>query len=198
MYSPEGITTAITHKPFSMTKKYLWLFITLSIVVIFIGFILGRLSIASPSPTQTPQPVPTEKATINKTFSFPVKGSDGAPVATLAYTITDVAEQNEIILQGEKATAVSGRTFFIVNLKITNPSQQGIQINARDYVRLSTKGNNEQLAPDIHNDPVMVQAISTKYSRLGFPVNASDKKFVLSVGEINGSKTAIPVNFSSK
>ncbi len=198
MYSPEGITTAITHKSFFMTRKYLWLFITLSILIIVIGFFLGRLSVISPPATQTPQPISTQKTTINKTFSFPVNGSNGTPVATLAYTITDIAEQNDIILQGEKATAVAGRTFFIVNLKITNPSQQGIQINARDYVRLSTKGNNEQLAPDIHNDPVMVQAISTKYSRLGFPVNISDKKFVLSVGEINGPKTAIPVDFTNK
>jgi hypothetical protein len=49
----------------------------------------------------------------------------------------------------------------------------------------------ELLAPDIHNDPVEVQAISTKPTRVGFPINDTDKKLTLFIGEINGQKDKV-------
>lgn len=191
-------TMTATQKPSLVTsKKFLLTLILFSLVLLIMTFFLGRLSVSplSSSSSQVSQPAATHKQTVNKIFSFPVKDNSGRVAATLSYKITDVTEQNEIIIQGEKATAIAGKTFFIVNEKITNPSPQGIQINARDFVRLSVNGSKEQLAADIHSDPVSVQAISTKYTRLGFPVNTTDKNFVLTVGEINGQKTTIPITF---
>jgi hypothetical protein len=76
---------------------------------------------------------------------------------------------------------------------------KGIEINSRDYVRLIVDGNTkEMLAPEIHNDPVEAQAISTKYTRVGFPINTSDKNLVLQVGEINGPKQTIKLEFKNK
>ena len=70
-----------------------------------------------------------------------------------------------------------------------------IKINTKDFIRLSVNNNqNEWLAPDLHNDPVEVQAISTKNTRLGFPVNESDKNLVLQVGEIEGYKQQISLS----
>ena len=100
---------------------------------------------------------------------------------------------DEIIVEGKRATTVKGRTFLIVTLKITNEYTQSIDMDTRDYVRLSVEPNQEWQAPDIHNDPVQVQAISTKYTRLGFPINETDKNLILRVGEINGTKEEIPL-----
>jgi hypothetical protein len=50
------------------------------------------------------------------------------------------------------------------------------------------------LAPEIHNDPVEVQALSTKYTRLAFPIDDTYKDLTLYVGEINGHKDAIKLN----
>lgn len=133
---------------------------------------------------------------INKEFSFPLKDSKGKEISNFKYMLEKAELRDEIIVKGKKATAVKGRVFLILTLKITNEYTQSIEVNTKDYVRLSVNGNRDEwLAPDIHNDPVKVQAISTKYTRVGFPINESDKDLVLRVGEINGEKEEINLAF---
>ena len=104
--------------------------------------------------------------------------------------------REEIIIEGQKASAVEGRIFLILTVKATNEHNQAIEISTRDYVRASVNGNKEEwLAAGMHNDPVEVQAISTKYTRLGFPIDENDKNIVLRVGEIDGEKEEIDINF---
>jgi hypothetical protein len=135
---------------------------------------------------------------INYVFSDPVsktKDKDGN-IPSLMFTIQNAEKRNEILVQGKKATAVEGRTFLILNIKVTNANSEGYKINTRNYFRLATDGNqSEWLAPDIHNDPVEVQAISTKFTRVGFPINASDTNLVLQVGKVDGEKQQLPLNF---
>jgi uncharacterized protein YwlG (UPF0340 family) len=112
--------------------------------------------------------------------------------------IQSVNIQKQIIVQGQRATAINGREFLIVNLKITNNLKKTIQLNTRDYIRIITAGDaNEQLAADIHNDPVEVQAISTKFTRVGIALDEADTKKTihLKVGEIDGTKQNIDLNF---
>lgn len=133
--------------------------------------------------------------TLNKEFTFPVRDDKGQEVAKIKYVIDGVEKRDEILVKGQRATAIAGRTFLIINLKITNDGNQKIQINTRDYMRLSINGSSELLAPDIHNDPVEVQAISTKYTRVGFPIMDSNKSLRLQIGEIKQDKTTIDLNF---
>jgi hypothetical protein len=142
---------------------------------------------------------PKASMTLNKDFTFPIKDDKGNELTKFTYTIDTAELRDEIVVQGQKTTAVAGRTFLILTLKITNSFDKNININARDYIRLSVNGNDKELlAADIHNDPVSIQAISTKYSRLGFPINETDKKLKLSVGEIDGNKQNIDLNLSYK
>lgn len=132
---------------------------------------------------------------INKEYLFPLKNNKNEQIGSLKYMVEKAELRDEIIIKGQKATAISGREFVVLTIKISNDFKQSISINTRDYIRMSVNGNDQELlAPDIHNDPVEVQAISTKNTRLGFPINTSDEKLVLLVGEINGDKDRIELN----
>lgn len=135
------------------------------------------------------------KVDINKTFPFPLKDQKGEEVSRIDYSIIDASLQDQIVSKGKSYTTVKGRTILILNLKITNQHDKSIEINTRDYIRLAVGESKELLAADIHNDPVMVQAISTKYTRLGFPIYDSDKNLKILVGEIGNSKEEVAINF---
>lgn len=127
---------------------------------------------------------------INKTFTFPILDEEGENELTrFSLELVSAEKRDEILVKGQKASAIPGRTFLILNLKITNSFGSGFEIDTKDYFRLAVNGNTEEwLAPDIHNDPVTVQAISTKMTRIGFPVNDADTQLLLRVGEISGEK----------
>ena len=154
------------------------------------------LAAASDQRVSLPQPVSHQA--LNSPFTFPLKDQNGKVLSNLNYDIQDAELRNVIVIKGTKATAVQGRTFLVINLKITNNYEKSVQINARDYIRLIINKNDEKLAPDIHNDPVEVQAISTKYTSVGFPINDTFKSLVLQVGEITGKKELITLNLKMK
>jgi hypothetical protein len=131
----------------------------------------------------------------NKEFLFPLKDQSGKEVSKLKITLQNAELRDEIIVKGQRGTAVQGRTFLILNLKIVNEFDKPLEVKVRDYVRLIINNSPDKLAPEIHNDPVEVQAISTKYTRLGFPINDTDKNLVLQIGEIKGQKQTIKLNF---
>lgn len=136
------------------------------------------------------------KADINKTLSFPLIDQKGKEVSRIEYSIINAELQDQIISKGKNYTTVKGRTILIINLKITNQHEKSIEINSKDYIRLTVNGSPELLAADINNDPVMIQATSTKYTRLGFPISDTDKNIKLIVGEIGSSKKEeVPISF---
>ncbi len=137
-----------------------------------------------------------KSTSINKTFTFPLKDANGKENGSFTYTIENAELRHQIVIKGQSATSVAGRQFLIINLKIVNSLKQGLEINSRDYLRISVDGNNgEWFAPDIHNDPVEAQAISTTNTRVGIALNDTDKNIKLQVGEIDGKKTIIPLTF---
>lgn len=137
---------------------------------------------------------PIAQMPINKVMNFPLKDDKGDEIAKLKYEILNAELRDQIIVKGQKASAINGRTFLIVNIKITNDFGKPVELRARDYMRLSVNNSKERLASEIHNDPVEVQALSTKYTRLGFPVNETDQNLTLYVGEIGGKKEEIKLN----
>lgn len=177
------------------------------IVVIFvfgaIGIIRSFNSTAAVSNEVTevgvalPKPIAVKN--LNRSFNFPLTDEEGESVGSFDYTIENVELRKQIIVQGKRATSVEGRVFLILNLKVINNLDQAISLNTRDYIRVIVNNNSKELlAPDIHNDPVEVQAISTKYSRLGLAINSTDinNPIILQIGEIGGKKQTIEVKFN--
>ncbi len=197
-------------KNFKFPKFNKKFFIKLALpVLVVVIFILGAMSLvrsmnstsAVNNTTEVgaalPDAIAVEK--LDDTSNFPLTDEAGEEVGSFDYTIENAELRKQIIVQGKRATSIEGRIFLILNLKIVNNLDQAIQLNTRDYIRIVVNGNiDEKLAPDIHNDPVEVQAISTKYTRLGLAINESDTKspIVLQVGEISGEKKTIEINFN--
>ncbi|MEK7550731.1 MAG: hypothetical protein AAB535_03020 [Patescibacteria group bacterium] len=170
-----------------------WAIIGLFLLVTIAG-IFNLLSKSSSSKIQVKSAKATQE--LNKEFSFPLKNDKGEEVSKIKFVVENTELRDEIIVKGQRATSVAGRTFLILNLKVSNEHNQAIEISTRDYVRLLKNGNtNELLAPDIHNDPVEIQAISTKFTRVGFAINDSDRNLVLRIGEIKGEKQEIEIKF---
>lgn len=180
---------------FNQKRRVRLILLVLLLFIIFLGVIKtlgsGTQGNSSNQSVQISQAI--KGKAINREFTFYlVKGDGAAPDKQFKFLIDQAELRNEIVVKGKKATAVKGRDFLIVTIKIANPHNQSFKINTRDFVRLSVDNNEaEWLAPDIHNDPVEVQAISTKLTRVGFPVNESAKTFALQIGEINGPKEII-------
>ncbi|MEK7572888.1 MAG: hypothetical protein AAB531_00530 [Patescibacteria group bacterium] len=147
------------------------------------------VSDARPAPS-----VAKESRIVNKEIEFPIRDGKGKVVNTLKYNIETAELYDSFIVKGQRARAVQGRTFLILNLKLTNQYTQEIEIKTTDYVRL-VNNKKELIAPDIHNDPVAVQAISTKYTRVGFAIDDDNKNLTLRIGEITGSKETLSINF---
>ncbi len=191
----------LTNKTINLRSLFLKKRVLVPIIIMLItglAFILIKMNSTgvSAETTSKVQIQPAQaKIPINKEFNFPIKDDKGKEVGKIHYLIDSAEQRNEILVKGQKATAIAGRTFLILNLKINNDSKQKIQMNTRDYVRLSINDSTEWLAPDIHNDPVEAQAISTKYTRIGFPISDTDKKLKLQVGEIDGQKIIVDLSF---
>jgi len=173
-------------------------------IAVFAFFILGtgflaykRIAAGASSGQEITIKAAKASQELNKEFSFPLIDEKGEEVGRFKFVVQKAELRDEIIVNGKRATSVAGRTFLIANLKITNEFNQKIEINTRDFVRLATASDKaEWLAPDIHNDPVEVQAISTKYTRVGFAINDSDADLALRIGEINGSKEEITLSLN--
>lgn len=178
-------------------KKFAPIILLLFLVIMVVIWQVSRATNAGRNQDNRVQ-VSNAKATaqVNKEFLFPVKNSKGAEVTKMKYFVESAELRDEIIVKGQKATAVQGRLFLILTIKITNDYTKSLEINAKDYIRLSMNGKDgELLAADIHNDPVLVQPVSTKYTRIGFPINDTDKQLVLNVGELEGKKEKVELNF---
>lgn len=138
---------------------------------------------------------PKATVPINRNFTFNIT-NNGQTLGKIDYFLDGAELRNEIVVKGQTATAVRGRTFLIINLKLKNDQKTPITLNTSNFIRLSVNDNlKEWLAPDIHNDPVEIQAISTKLSRVGFPISDTDTKLKLQVGEIDGDKTVVDLKF---
>lgn len=182
-------------------KKNHFVYASLAILLI-VTFLSGRYfskgseSFLSSGDVRENAPLPIATQTLNKNFEFPLLDTSGEEVSRISYFVQSANLQDAFIYQGKLAKAVKGRTFLIFNLKITNPYSKTIEINAKDYIRVKLNGKDEQLASEIHNDPVEIQADSTKYTRIGLPINDVDKNIVLLVGELSGKKEIVNLNLS--
>lgn len=180
-------------------KKILPIFILLVAILgtgIVVSQLIGKVNSKSQDVDRISVAGPKSTYTINKEFTFPLKDSKDKKITEVKFTLDGAELRDEIIVKGQRATAVQGRTFLILNLKMSSSFTKGLQVNSKDYFRLTMNDKeSEMLAPDIHNDPVIIEPTSTKFTRVGWAINDSDQKLILHVGEVGGEKTKVEINF---
>lgn len=189
-------------KKFSENKK-MFTFVPVVIIGIFLIILIGsffrnmtdKSSVMGAHSTDTSLNKPIAEKTLNKSFAFPILNDEDKEVGKIQYTVEKVALRDEFVINGQKASALEGRAFLILSLKMKNDTENTVSINTRDFVRLKIKGSDEILAPTIHNDPVDVQAISSLPTQLGFPITDDVRSFTLQIGEISGKKETVEVKF---
>lgn len=169
-------------------------FVGLTAGLVGIGWNVASKQLANKS-TRTAGTLPkvagTKSMDINQSFLFDATDRFGKKLdQQIEFTITSAEKTKQIILKGKHATAVEGRTFLIVNLKLKNQNDIGAVMHTRELIRLLP----ESLAPDIHNDPVEIQPIATKLTRVGFAINENAQGLQLQIGTIKGDKTTIDLN----
>lgn len=170
------------------------------LLIVIVGLLIMasvRMAISRVRNSEQLGPVSAEALTtpVEREFSFIVYDKDKQLSDQVRYAITIAQLTKQIIIKGQRATAVKGRIFLILNLKLVNEFDKSLFLNTRNYVRVQPSGTKDRLAPEIHNDTVEVQPLSTKITRIGLPVNETDKVFTLYVGELNGYKEEITIKF---
>lgn len=185
-------------------KKSFWEIIkkrkklVIGILVILLLFGGSRLLATRKSASgQAPAKVATAK--VDKSFDFAALNSQGKPVINkIKLTIADVEKTNQVIVLDKNYTAKNNKLFLIVNLELKNDAAIPLNILPGDLVRLSVGTDEEnKFAPDLHNNLVLVSAISTKLDRIGFVIPQEAKNFKIYIGELEGKKEIVDVNFPS-
>lgn len=180
------------------TKKTKLLKITAAVFALLILIVItkGTLASKSQSPNQSQTSPSNNKSQQLINLDNSIDISIGTKEEeTISYKLVSAELTDQIILKGQKATAVEGKKFLIINLKLSNTQEKRVKLDTRDYLRLTIEGSEDRLAPSMYNDPVELQPISDQNTRIGFsvPDNATNMKLFL--GPISEDKTEIDLNF---
>jgi hypothetical protein len=189
-------TVSIVQKIFSLFMKHKKVsMVIIGILIIFIGynFLFTKKS------TKDQTNIKSITVQIDKSFDFPAITNNGKPSGSkIKLKITNVEKTSQVVVKDQVYAAKNNKMFLIANLELKNDSTSAQNILPGDLIRLSIGDNQDtKFAPDLHNNLVPVSAISTKIDRVGFVIPSEEKNFNLYVGEIEGKKETVSINFPS-
>lgn len=146
--------------------------------------------------TQTVQGVMAE---VQKSYEFPgLTNQAKATENKLKMKIATAEKTSQVIVKDQIFTAKNNKMFLILNLELKNDITTPLNIAPGDLIRLEYIGETEnKYAPDLHNNLVLVSAISTRNDRIGFVIPSEKKDFILYVGELEGNKEPVEIHFPS-
>ena len=176
-------------------KKYFRLSVVLGVVlIVLLSFTLLAKAAKRKAPSSLQVTSAPTKATavIDQSFEFQAinAAKDLKPVT---YTITNVDRKDEIKVKDKSRQAASGKDFLLVRVEIQNNQTERLAIVSADRVRLEENG--KLFAPDYHNGNVVIDPLSVRRDVLAFVVDSKTKDFIFSVGELEGDKQKLEVNF---
>ena len=162
------------------------------------AFVVASRLLKQKDTDQTPSEQTFQHRTLNLDRFFEFKGLDerGRKRTNIEVKITEVEITDQVVVQDKTYTSQNEKIFLIVNLEMKNESTKGLNIFPGDLLRLIVDDNEEKkYAPDLHNNFVLISPISTKTDRVGFVLNQEFSNLKLQIGELEGKKEIIEVNF---
>lgn len=162
-------------------------------VLLIVGFAAYRQNLRT-KPSGTDKAVTVQ---VDKKFTFNAVSNQGKPTgAKIEFRIVDAQKTGEVLVKDQTYTAKNNKTFLIVNLELKNDETAPQNLIPGDLIRLAVAGNEDtRYAPDLHNSLVGIAAISTKTDRVGFVIAESAKSFKLFIGELEGKKEEVKLDF---
>lgn len=132
---------------------------------------------------------------INKTLTIIPRTKDGRPTdGKMPMTITTANMTDSILVQGQTASARNGKTFLVVYADLQNNYQVALYATPLDLLRL-VRPDGKRIAPSVSQGNVEIRPLSVKTTNVGFVVEPNEKSFTIEVGEIDGPKQAVQINF---
>ena len=147
-------------------------------------------------PTSSEQAFQHRTLNLDRVFEFKGLDDRGRKRTDIEVKITEVEITDQVVVQDKTYTAQNEKQFLIVNLELKNDATTGLNIFPGDLLRLIVDDNEEKkYAPDLHNNFVLISPISTKVDRVGFVLNEEFSNLKLQIGELEGKKEVIEINF---
>jgi hypothetical protein len=144
--------------------------------------------------TNTPIPSKTT-IQLNRAFKFPIITAQKTKLGDIDYILQNAERTSEVTVAGQTAKTLGDRELVIINVELTNNLNFAAKMMTGNYLRLKVNGQDKLLAPEYHPDPFDLPPQSTRNARLGFSVAKTDTQVVLQVGDLEGEKVLIPLNF---
>jgi len=141
----------------------------------------------------------TVTTSVEKSFEFVGLNNAGkAQAQKIKLTIANVEKTNQVQVKEQVFEAKNKKLFMIVNLEMKNDATVALNLIPGDLIRMSVAGDTEnKFAPDLHNNLVPIAPISTRIDRVGFVIPQEAKSFTLYIGELEGKKEEVTVEFAS-
>jgi len=174
-----------------MKKNYSLL--AVAIVSGFLGFYFGSRQTAKDfSSAEQEKFLPTAENQLDKNFDFKVKISPEEEI-NLKMVLLGVKKVKTVATNSQPLQANPGEEFFILTLEYENNHSQALRVDSQNFFRL-IRGEKKHAA-DFYNGQIELPAISVKKDEIGFVVAEGEKSFKLQVGQVEGEKEEIEINF---
>ena len=177
-------------------KKVVLIGIVILILVIGIS-LLGRSSSNSSGGSKaqvsstSSKNVPTVE--INKSFEFSAINAKKEKV-NIKFNLATAERKNEVKVKGEARQVTGTKDYLLLRIELENTNPERLAFATADYIRLQGDGD-KLFAPDFHNGNVIIDPLSVKRDLVAYVVDKEDKNFTILVGELEGEKQKIEINF---
>src|SRR3989344_1417820 len=98
---------------FNMSPKIILTILGIIVFVIIIIIFKGSQGTTASKSSKPVAPVSLSKQEINKEFTFPIKDAGGKEISKVKLFVENASIQDDILVKGQRARAVQGRTFLI-------------------------------------------------------------------------------------